>query len=67
MGSEYPSQVTLNRCEDKTELSNPNTTPYTRNGVGINPLRDGSPNRDNSTKKISSAYCYPDNGVKNAC
>jgi hypothetical protein len=42
VNSVYPSQVTLDRCENMTELSKLGTTPYTRNGVGINPLKDGS-------------------------
>jgi hypothetical protein len=41
MKSVYPSQVTLERCGIWTELSKLGTTPYTRNGVGINPLKDG--------------------------
>jgi hypothetical protein len=57
----------LKGCEDGTELSKLGTTPYTRNGVGINPLKDGSPNWDNSTEKISSAYCFPGNDAGNAC
>jgi hypothetical protein len=44
MRSEYPSQVTLNSFEDGSELTKPGTTPYARNGVGINPLKDDSPN-----------------------
>jgi hypothetical protein len=57
----------LKECKDGTELSKPGTTPYTRNGVGINPLKDGSPNWDNSTEKIYSAYCFPSNDARNAC
>jgi hypothetical protein len=66
--SEYPSKATLDRSEDGMELSKLGTTPYTKNGVGINPLKHSSLNRDNSTKKISSAYfSFPDNGARNAC
>jgi hypothetical protein len=51
----------------KMALLKPGTTPYTRNGVGINPPKDGSPNWDNTTEKISSAYCFLGNGAKNKC
>jgi hypothetical protein len=57
----------LKGCEEGTELSKPGTTLYTWNGVGINPLKHGSPNWDNSTEKISSAYCFHGNGAKNSC
>jgi hypothetical protein len=36
-------------------------------GVGINPLKHGSPNWDNSIEKISSAYYFSDNSARNAC
>jgi hypothetical protein len=57
----------LKKCKDGMKLSKLGTTPYIRNGVGINPLKDGSLNWDNSTEKISSAYCFSGNGARNAC